>query len=310
MATIWITGGRGFIGRNLSKYLHSLGETVLGLGHGAWPKESALAWGMSRWINGEVSASNLNRLCQWSGLPDVVYHLAGGSAVGPSFDHPLEDFSRSVNTTAHLLEWLREEASHVRIIAVSSAAVYGVGHNRPISEEVTPHPFSPYGYHKAIMELLCESYVKNFGLEVVVVRLFSVYGAGLEKQLLWDICRKLASGEKTLTLGGTGEEVRDWLHVSDASRMLGLLRRINVAEKLVINGGTGIGTPIRKLAQTIIDAWNPDIRIAFDGRPRPGDPLSLIADTGRLDALGFKPLIPLGDGAREFVIWFQEHMVR
>ena len=86
---------------------------------------------------------------------------------------------------------------------VSSAAVYGPGHEGPIGEDARLDPASPYGCHKLVMELLCRSYARSFGVSIVLLRLFSVYGEGLQKQLLWDLCSKLARN-RCGQLGGLG----------------------------------------------------------------------------------------------------------
>ena len=256
MTTIWITGGKGFIGRHLARLVSGNGDIVSGIGHGLWPAEEAGKWGYANWSNGEIDAANLSQLARASGLPDVVYHLAGGSSVGASLQNPHEDFRRTVASTAQLLEWLRLNAPDANIVGVSSAAVYGAGHIGPIPEEAAISPSSPYGTHKAMMESLCRSYAENFGLRVAIVRLFSVYGAGLEKQLVWDLCCKLAAAKSsTVALGGTGGELRDWLHVDDAATLLAMVRSRCDASCPAINGGTGIATSTRKVAEMTCQAW-------------------------------------------------------
>lgn len=76
MATIWITGGKGFIGRHLARLASLEGNRVCGIGHGLWPAEEAEKWGYADWCNGEIEAANLSQLAQRNGLPDAVYHLA------------------------------------------------------------------------------------------------------------------------------------------------------------------------------------------------------------------------------------------
>ncbi len=220
MAQIWITGTRGFIGRHLASWLSRQGHTVIGIGHGPWPPAEAQAWGVQRWLNGGIHAGNLQQLLRDNGAPDCIFHLAGGSSVGASIANPYEDFTRTVATTAELLEWMRLGARSAKLVSVSSAAVYGAGHTGPIREEQALLPFSPYGYHKLMMENLCLSYAANYGLAVMVVRLFSVYGSWLKKQVLWDMCSSLASGTRQLVLGGTGEELRDWTDIRDVVRAL------------------------------------------------------------------------------------------
>ena len=218
---LWITGARGFIGRHLLGHLVAQGgHQVYGLGHGSWPGAGPASDGLADWRNGEVGHANLDALAASHGLPDGVFHLAGGSAVGPSFQQPAEDFRRSVLAAGELAEWLRLRAPQCALVMASSAAVYGAGHEGPIAESAACRPFSPYGSHKRMVELLLQSYAHNFGLRVAVVRFFSVYGPGLRKQLLWDACSRLAQAPDSLALGGQGSELRDWLHVQDAAALL------------------------------------------------------------------------------------------
>ena len=145
MSNILITGAHGFIGKHLARWLARQGHQVAGLGHGIWPASEASSWGVTHWLNGDIQSGNLRLLQQTSGTPDVVYHLAGGSSVGVALANPREDFTRTVATTAELLEWLRVDAPQARLVAVSSAAVYGSGHDGPIAEGATLAPYSPYG---------------------------------------------------------------------------------------------------------------------------------------------------------------------
>lgn len=100
-----------------------------------------------------------------------------------SFANPLENFSRTVSTSARLLDWLRVAAPEARVVAASNAAVYGAQYDGPIEEDFATHPFSPYGHHKLMMEQLCREYADTFRLRCTIVRLFSVYGPWLRKQL-------------------------------------------------------------------------------------------------------------------------------
>jgi UDP-glucose 4-epimerase len=126
MSTVWITGARGFIGRHLARRLAGEGRTVIGIGHGAWPQSDAMHWGVSHWINGEISGSNLQALAGAFGLPLAIFHLAGGSSVGAALANPYEDFSRTVTSTASLLEWMRlsspdsNQCGHIRRRALGS----------------------------------------------------------------------------------------------------------------------------------------------------------------------------------------------
>lgn len=303
--TAWITGARGFIGRHLARHLADGGQRVVGIGHGQWDQKSAAEWGIAAWINADITPSNLDQVCALEGPPEILYHLAGASSVGLSFSLPHEDFHRSAVAAASLCEWLRLRQPKAAAVMASSAAVYGAGHAFPILETTPPQPYSPYGFHKRMAELAFECYSHSFGLRTAIVRLFSVYGEELRKQLLWDACCKLRDNGGKLTLGGSGLEMRDWLHVSDAVRILELAGRHASATGFILNGGTGKGTSVGEIAELIRAAWPVSTPVGFSGTGRPGDPDALVASSLRLTELGFESQVPIDRGIGNYVHWFQ-----
>lgn len=307
LGDVWITGARGFIGRHLSMHLATTGRRVVGLGHGAWP--DATRWGVSRWLNGDISPDNLSQLSHDEGRPAVVFHLAGGASVGAAFDAPREDFKRTVEATAALCDWLRLEAPEARLLAVSSAAVYGAGHEGPIREEAAGRPYSPYGHHKLMMEQVCRTYAETYGLSVATARLFSVFGPELRKQLLWDSCQKLSAGATTLNLGGVGTERRDWTHIADVVRALELIASLASPRSPVLNVGSGRGIDVATIAALLVSAWGRETPVRFSGVGRAGDPASLIADGARLADLGFRFERPAEQGVADYVAWYRAQAI-
>lgn len=302
---VLITGARGFIGRHVARQLAARGHFAVGLGHGGWPEQGFRAWGLSDWLNGEITHSNLDALAAKHGAPDSVIHLAGGSSVGFSISAPGEDFRRSVSTSAELIEWIRLRTPASGVVLASSAAVYGSGYESKIAESMPCQPLSPYGFHKRLSEMLFESYSRNFGLSSGVVRLFSVYGPELRKQLLWDACSSLATRPGQLELGGTGNETRDWFHVEDAARLLVLMLGRVSPTCPIVNGGTGVATSVREVAEHLCACWGAGGVVRFSGRSRSGDPAHLVADTGRLSEFGFADSLGWKEGILDYVRWFK-----
>jgi UDP-glucose 4-epimerase len=304
--TVWITGANGFIGRYLIRELADRGAPVHGLGHGAFAEADRGRLGLRTWLNGEIDAANLNALAAAHGPPSKVFHLAGGSSVGLSIELPLEDFSRTVASTARLLEWLRNRAPECLLVVTSSAAVYGADHAGPISESATLAPMSPYGHHKRMMEQLCQSYALSFGIRSLIVRLFSVYGPNLRKQLLWDVCSRLHQGGPALVLGGTGAEIRDWTDVRDVVRLLASLAELPPDQDYrVVNGGSGKPTRVADIAGMLVRGFGRETAVSYSGVARRGDPHSLLADDGALCRIGFEWGIPVDRGIADYVTWFK-----
>jgi len=310
MKHVLVTGAHGFIGRHLSSHLAKSGFLVSGLGHGIWPESEASRWGVSQWINGDIGPSNLGLLTRQAGTPDIVFHLAGGSSVGAAVQNPREDFHRTVVSTAELLDWMRQHLPSAKLIVASSAAVYGAGHCGRISESAVLQPYSPYGRHKHMMEELATGYASDYGLKIAIARLFSVYGPGLRKQLLWDLCAKMESQQGGITLGGTGNELRDWTHVSDVVRGLATLESVAANSAPVVNIGTGTGTSVHQIAAQMTSEWFRDApapSVQFSGHARPGDPFSLIAENASLTKLGFQWEHRLTDGLADYVRWYRQN---
>ncbi len=307
MGDVWITGARGFIGRHLARVFADSGRQVVGIGHGAWPPSQFRPAGLAHWLNGDITAINLGSLASECGLPEVIVHLAGGSSVGAAIERPREEFARTVQTTEELFEWLRQHSPATRVVAVSSAAVYGAGHAGAICEDAQLTPYSPYGYQKLMMEMICQSYGATFGIKSIVARLFSAYGTGLRKQLLWDLCSLLASQPRTIELGGSGNELRDWTDVRDVTRILASLPSRASAEAPVVNVGSGIATSVRDIAGHVLRAWRSPqpVELRFSGRPRPGDPFSLQAECSRLASFGTACSIAVADGIADYVTWYR-----
>lgn len=308
MPVVWITGAKGFIGRHLSRHLSKHDYLVLGIGHGTWPSEIAIQDGISYWVNGEIEDSNLWQLLDRSGKPDIIFHLAGGSSVGFSIQSPKEDFYRTVVSTATLLEWIRLFTPETKSIIVSSAAVYGNAAKHPIPEIGHYTPYSPYGFHKRTLELLCESYAQNFGLQMTIVRLFSIYGPGLYKQLIWDLCCRMTKSPSQLKMQGTGKELRDWLYIEDTVKILTTVARSQTQPFAIINGGTGQGICVADVVRQVCQAWHLSPQIFFSGEERLGDPQQLVADITELQRLGINIEYTLEKGVDAYVKWFKSQI--
>lgn len=303
--TIWITGVSGYIGSTLAHMLNEQGQNWVGLDR--MPPRFVVG-DNNQFLVGSVNPEALTALGDLAGQPSRVYHLAGGSSVGPSFDDPKADFDATVGSSVALLDHLRRNAPTAVAVFASSAAVYGNDHHGPISETDAARPFSPYGVHKHLMELSAYSFNRFFSVDARVARLFSVYGAGLNKQILWDLCHKFASG-KPAELGGTGEERRDFIHGSDVAAGLIAIGDLKTADvESPVNLGSGTATRIATVVSLAANAWHVETghlpSFSFGGRVRAGDPLSLVASVDRATKHGFSPVVSLESGISEYVRWF------
>ncbi len=296
-----MTGANGFIGRHVARLMAQNGHIVLGIGHGDWAKQEWMSWGLNDWYRADVTLQTLQR---YAGKPAAIIHCAGGGFVAFSIRDPLADFERTVTTTAHVLEFVRLFSPRSRVAYPSSASVYGVVQVLPIKEEARTAPISQYGVHKLMAEHLVSSFASQFGVAASVVRFFSVYGCGLRKQLLWDACCKISANDNEFT--GTGNEVRDWLHVEDAAELLSLATERASTDCPTVNGGSGEGLAVRDLLLHLShNLLQRNATPTFSGIERTGDPPQYIAAIENARKWGWQPRRSWRDGVAEYAAWWQ-----
>jgi UDP-glucose 4-epimerase len=137
---------------------------------------------------------------------------------------------------------------------------------------------------------------------VAIARVFSAYGEGLRRQLLWDVCRRVGDGP--LRLSGTGDETRDFLHVDDVGRAMATIVARGAFGGTIYNVGSGAATTVATVAATLVQSLGGDPDdVTFDGAVRAGDPRAWQADVGRLTALGFAPTVEIDAGLRRYAAW-------
>jgi UDP-glucose 4-epimerase len=298
--SVLVTGGYGFLGRAVARRFKAAGFRVVGIGRGRWAPEEAAQFGFDSWLDAGVSLSSLMTL---RGPFSVVAHCGGNGSVGYSLANPLQDFYKTVQGTADLLEYLRLSQPSALLIYPSSAAVYGAKPDAPIREEDELTPISPYGYHKKIVEELLRSYSNSYGLRVAVIRYFSIYGPGLTKQLLWDAAGKLlAPGTEPAVFWGTGEETRDWISAEDAATLCLAVR--DCAQRFtILNGASGVRTTVQETLSLLRDALGTRREVTFNEQVREGDPRFYHADVSRAAAMRFQTSTSLQKGIARYASW-------
>lgn len=302
MKTVLVTGAAGFLGRHVVHQFAGEGWRVVAIDH-VPPRTARPAPGiiyhrmqLPNALLGSVIAAE---------APDVCVHCAGSASVGLSLESPDIDFRGNTVLTFEVLEALRRHAPQCRFLLLSSAAVYGNPESLPVSETHAPNPLSPYGWHKLQCELLCAEYARCFGLPTAVARIFSAYGPGLRRQVIWDICER-ALTQGAVTLHGSGRESRDFIHGTDIARGLVLLAENGEARGEIYNLSTGREVTVAELADLLLREITPEIAADFDGEATPGNPLNWRADVSKIEALGFVPQISLEAGLREVARWVRE----
>jgi UDP-glucose 4-epimerase len=305
MKTALITGVTGFIGRYVARLFSEQGWHIVGLGTSF--AENSPTGSLNQYYKLLLPSQDLAELIKTI-KPDICIHCAGRASVPLSVSQPAEDFNASVASTFNLLESLRLYAPQCKLIYLSSAAVYGNPKQLPICEIDDSEPISPYGFHKSICERLCKEYVKVYGLQIAIARIFSAYGPGLRRQVVWDITYK-ALNQKELFLQGTGQESRDFIHVGDVARAIYCIAQSSAFEAELFNLASGIETTIKNLAELIIGKLGKNISINFDMDVPIGNPLNWRADVSKLENYGYQSEISLDQGISIYAKWCQAEII-
>jgi UDP-glucose 4-epimerase len=298
---ILISGIAGFLG-------HAIAERALAASHSVAGVDlqlprAALRSQLASFTQGTVTGASVAELIARF-EPELCIHCAGRSSVPQSVADPRGDFEASALPTMALLDELRRSAPRCRFVLLSSAAVYGSPELLPIAETQPCRPVSPYGFHKLICEQLCREYHQLYALPTVSVRIFSAYGEGLRRQVIWDVLEKTVK-PGPLLLQGSSVASRDFVHATDVAAGILLVAARGELDGGSYNLASGIETPIGELAARLARAVGVDDRVQFDGAIAPGVPVRWKADIGKLGALGFAPSVSLERGISALVDWWR-----
>lgn len=292
---ILIVGCNGFIGTKLFTYFSGRKYNVTGCAIQKINADTFL-------LNADLS--NLSEVFEVGNF-DVCINASGSSTVNFSMLHEAKDYELNVLNVEKILEAIKLHQPDCKFINLSSAAVYGNPATLPIKETAATFPISPYGKHKLVSEQLLKKYAQQHKLNTLSLRVFSVYGNGLKKQLFWDIYQKTLQGS-SIQLYGSGNETRDFIHSDDLMQAIELLMLNATFDGRPINVGSGNETTIRHAAQLMLNNLLPGYEIKFTGVQNNADPQHWKADITELNALGFIPETTLELGLKKYATWLSE----
>lgn len=305
-----VTGGAGFIGSNLVKELLNEGHEVTVLDNFlSGYRSNVAALSAAEMIEGDVRDEQI--VSKAVRGKEVVFHLAASVGNKRSIDNPILDADINVMGTLRVLEASRK-AGVRKIVASSSAGIFGELKTLPIKEDHPIDPDSPYGSSKLCEEKECLAYAKIFKIEAVCLRYFNVYGPNQRFDAYGNVIPifafKMLRGEP-VTIYGDGEQTRDFVNVRDVVQA-----NIRSAKTTGLSGAFNIGSgtriTINKLIEMLRDASGIDPKVSH-GAPRPGDVRHSLADISAARAgFGFAPSCGLDEGLKEYMAWAKEEARR
>jgi len=320
-----ITGGCGFIGRNLIYRLQQQGNHAIrivdNLSVGScemlkmvtsFTEKMPSETGDSYPSEGTVELVVDDILNEKSALrhaagADVIVHLAANTGVGPSVEDPRHDCVTNVIGTLNYLEAARH-SKVARFILASSGAPLGEV-EPPIHEEKAPHPKSPYGASKLAGEGYCSAYQGSFGLETVALRFGNVYGpfSSHKTSVVAKFIRRAMEG-KTLEIYGDGTQTRDFIYTDDLVQAI--IKAASVPDiggevfQIATNKETTVTELTEQLVAQLREAGIEEIEVQHTA-PRTGDVQRNYSDTSKArEVLGWQAETTLAMGLKETIEWF------
>ena len=329
--TILVTGGAGFIGSNfVVDWLAAESAPVVNLDkltYAGNPDNLASIRNDARhvFVKGDINDRALVGTLLRQHQPQAIVHFAAESHVDRSIHGPADFVETNVNGTFALLEearayWsaLPEPAkSAFRFVHVSTDEVYGsLGATDPAFTETTPYaPNSPYAASKAASDHLARAYFHTYGLPLVTTNCSNNYGPFQFPEKLIPLMVVNALKRKPLPVYGDGQNVRDWLYVTDHCEAVRAVLKRGVPGETYNIGGSAekANIDVVRTLCAILDELRPDAaphaKLISFVKDRPGHDRRYAIDAGKIRSdLGWKPRERFETGLKKTVAWYLDHM--
>ncbi|MER5176492.1 MAG: NAD-dependent epimerase/dehydratase family protein [Candidatus Nitrosocosmicus sp.] len=278
---IFVTGDKGFIGTNLTRNFQN--------------KEIVM---VTDYQNNQKKRINILERDQFQYIEsvDAIIHLAAKTSITNSFNNPYETYHTNIGGTLNLLDFARERK--IKKIINISTYVYGKPTYLPIDEEHPINPHTPYNKSKIISENLCKYYSHDYGINIVTLRPFYIYGP-LSNPLSFipSIIQQInKNGNVYLNQENTK---RDFLFIDDfINLVLKILNKFPEGYN-VYNAGYGKSNSLEEIIKIIEKITGIKINILYDKSIRPNDIIEMVADITRVTkSFDWKPQIDIEEGLR------------
>ena len=309
-----ITGAAGFIGSQICERLIADGHQVVGLDCFTDYYSRELKTANLVNLKAQAGFQLLERDINSAHLPtllagtDVVIHLAAQAGVRHSWGRSFEEYiHNNIAATQKLLEAMKDFAA-CRLVYASSSSVYGDAEAFPTRENSLCRPVSPYGVSKLAAENLCWLYYKNFNVDTVSLRFFTVYGPRQRPDMAFHRFIRAMLEEREITILGDGGQSRDFTFVSDIVDGVLAASYEPRTRGGIFNLGGGNQVNINQVISIMEDRLALKAKIAHKLETK-GDVRATAADISRAEEkFGFKPRVKLEDGLQAEMDWLQQNL--
>ena len=313
MSKYLVTGGAGFIGCNLARFILEKGHQVVVLDNFATGKRENLAdlAGRIELIEGDIrdraTADRAVRSCA------AVFHEAALGSVPRSVKEPLTSHDVNVNGTITVLEAARS-AGVKRVVFAASSSAYGDQQASPKHEGMAPAPISPYAAGKVCCEAYMRAYSAVYGMETLCLRYFNVFGPrqdplGAYAAVIPAWVGRLLKGEPPVVFGD-GEQTRDFCYVDNVCEANWLAANVSpeACNGQAINIACHQGTSLNQILQHLRRLLDVQVK-AMHQPERPGDVKHSLADISLAQAvLGYRPRVYFEEGLARSIDWYKANL--
>lgn len=313
---ILVTGGAGFIGSSLCQFLKSPTNHI------------TIIDNFDDFYDPKIKEANIKELLQDGCVLhrldvkqinqigkknfDIIVHLAGKGGVRPSIKNPQSYIDANIVGTQSVLDFAKDNGIK-KLIFASSSSVYGNNKKQPFSEnDVVNHPISPYAFTKRACESLNHTYHHLYGLDIINLRFFTVYGPKQRPDLaIYKFTRLIKEG-KEISQYGDGSNARDFTYIDDILQGINgainyLINNKNIFE--IVNLGNNHPIKLNHLINTIKNNLSEEIKIKYLPM-QPGDVDITYADISKAKRLfNYNPKTSFEEGIQKFINWYESEVV-
>ncbi|MBE9197610.1 MULTISPECIES: NAD-dependent epimerase/dehydratase family protein [unclassified Nodularia (in: cyanobacteria)] len=312
MAKIIVTGAAGFIGSHLVEALLQQGNEVIGIDQFNDYYDPRLKHKTIAHLNDSPQFTLIEEDIQfldWPGLlknVEVVYHQAAQAGVRASWGEGFRNYTeRNISATQVLLEAAKDAENLKRLVFASTSSVYGDAETLPTHEKIPPQPVSPYGITKLAAERLCGLYHKNFGVPIVALRYFTVYGPRQRPDMAFHKFFKAILQDEAIPIYGDGQQTRDFTFVSDVVAANLAAATVPQAVGEIFNIGGGSRVVLAEVLDTMAEIVGKPIKKNYIEKAM-GDARHTAADVSKAqEILGYQPQVSLKEGLTQEWQWVQ-----
>ena len=310
MAKIIVTGAAGFIGSHLAETLLQEGNEVIGIDQLNDYYDPTLKHKNIAHLHSSPQFTFIEEDIQhldWQMLlkdVEVIYHQAAQAGVRASWGQGFRNYTeRNISATQVLLEAAKDAGNLKRLVFASTSSVYGDAETLPTHEKIPPQPVSPYGITKLAAERLCGLYHKNFGVPIVALRYFTVYGPRQRPDMAFHKFFKAILQDEAIPIYGDGQQTRDFTFVSDVIAANLAAATVPLAVGEIFNIGGGSRVVLAEVLDTMAEIVGKPIKKNYIEKAM-GDARHTAADVSKAQQiLKYQPQVSLQEGLTQEWEW-------